>query len=187
MSESAISIASQGLVHLGERSIPSFTGGQLRQEVAAQFYEPTRRALLSEINWRFATHTQQLAQRAAAPNNERYQYAYALPTDPELLKVQSINPQGHWAIEGDSLITSNDTVLLTYTADADESVMPAYFSWLLGLRLAVEFAIPITKKKARKESAREDYDAYLPTARYADSSQQPNEPVRDSPFVDCRN
>ena len=92
MSVSDIDIINQGLFHIGESSIASLIGGLKRQEVAAGLYNSQRQALLSEINWRFATHTQALAQKAGNPANTKWKFHYALPTDPVLLKVQYSQP-----------------------------------------------------------------------------------------------
>ena len=181
-----IGIVNQAFVHIGESTVASLSGGLKRQEVASALYSPIRQALLSEFNWRFATFTQALAQITGAPANTKYTKQFALPTDPVLLKVQFTNPNGNHAIESNRLLTSANSVLLTYTADADEDIMPAYFSFLLGLRCAKEFAMPITKNTARANKAKDEYDDYLPLAQYADASQQRNVEIQDQPFVDCR-
>ncbi len=184
---SDIDIINHGFVEIGEKTITSLTGGQTRQAIAAVKYPTTRKALLTELNWRFATHTQQLARLAETPANTDYLYAYALPSNPEFLKVQRLNPNGDYVIEGITLLSNETTLLMTYTADVDESVMPPYFTHLLGLRMGSEMAMPITRNVKKRKAAEENYDKYLPIARHADSSQQPNRDVADQPFIDCRN
>jgi len=186
MPESQVSIVNQAFTHLGEPTVGSLEGDTHRQQVARTLYDPTRKALLTEINWRFATHTQALARRATAPGNTHYKYAFALPTDPQCIKPQHVAPNTGYAIEGDSLLSNANTVLLTYTGDAAEDIFPPYFSFLLGLRLAWAMAMPLTRKQSREDAMEKKFDAYLPTAKFADASQQPNEAPKDAPFVDCR-
>lgn len=183
---SAAEICSIGLVTIGEEPITSLTGTLKRQVVAKQLYAPTRKAFLTEIHWRVATHTQVLARQATEPVDNRYKYQFSLPTDPAHLKTLRVSPGGAYEIQGNLLLSNSLSEQMTYLGDVSEAIMPAYLVMALGLRMGMMMAIPLTKSPTKFDLAEKLYETYLPTAKFADASQQPNVEANASPFVDCR-
>lgn len=186
MPVSDVDIANWALAHCQESSITSLDGSLKRQETLKTLYEPIKHELLTEIDWPFATHTQQLALDAATPADTRFTKQYSLPTDPLFLKLQHTQPNENHMIQGDKYLANANSVLMTYTADVAEDIMPRYFAWLLGLKVGSVICMPLTKNRSLKKSIEEDFDKYWPKATFAASSQQPNKPVADQPFIDAR-
>ncbi len=84
------------------------------------------------------------------------------------------------------LLSNASSLQMTYVADVKESVMPPYFVYLLGLRMGMAMAIPLTKSESRLDAVTKLYEKYEPKAKFADSAQQPNQEPRNAPFVDVR-
>lgn len=183
---SDVDIVNIGLIAIGENTISTLEGTQTRQEKAKAIYAPTRKALLTEIDWRFATTTQILARQATEPVDTRFKYQYSLPADPELLKVIRLEPGGQYKIQGNVLLSNNSTEEMTYLADVAEKIMPPHFVLLLGYKIGMELAIPLTKKTDRYKVARDKFTDQWHKSTFADASQQPPEEEHSQPFIACR-
>jgi hypothetical protein len=88
----AIDYSNQALTDIGETGISSFNSGvddSTQAAVANQRYEQILRKLLISHRWEWATVQQELAQLSADAEQPiaEWEFAYALPTDPDYLRV----------------------------------------------------------------------------------------------------
>lgn len=180
---SKIDIISNAMLLIGTPTINSLTDGTTRSNVAAALYESTTNSLLCSNRWRFAHARQELSQLSEQPAHT-WRYAYQVPAD--MLMPVSIDPLGDYEIYGDQLHTNLSDVTLDYINRPSESKFPGYFVKLLEIRLAVEFAIPITENRALKETLKEDMKMALNQAMWADAQGRPPEEVANHPLIDVR-
>lgn len=180
---SQIDIISNAMLLIGAPTINTLTDGTSRANVAAGLYSTTVDSLLTSNRWRFAHARQELSQLSTAPDHT-YSYAYQLPSD--CLMPVSIYPAGDYEVYGDQLHTNLSDVTLDYINRPDESKFPQYFVKLLEIRLAVEFAIPITENRTLKETLKEDLKQAMNQAMWADAQGRPPEEILSHPLIDIR-
>ena len=183
---SGISIASNALLLLGHEPISSFTEGTAGATIAANLYENSYLAVLSNHRWRFATKTQQLARLTEEPLIEGYRYAYQLPSD--LLYLQSINEGAtdRYNVYETKLYTNDENVIADYTYRVDEDKLPPYFTKMLEFYLAAQFALSLTGDMQKGEYFSKMYLNEIKRAKWADSTQQPQNLFVDSQYVNVR-
>ena len=180
---SSIDIASNALVRIGVAPISSFTEGGAAGQAAANLYEPTVRAMLTEHRWRFAAAKRQLAQLVATPLND-YQYAYQLPSD-MLVLYRAYNVQNYDIYE-DKLFTNASSVEIDYLFRAGEALFPAYFQLAVEYQLASEFALIVTSNRALAETYEMKARDQMKKARFADSQGRPPQSIYTTDYLDVR-
>jgi len=74
---------------IGAQPITSFTDGSTEALVANNVYEDITQASLTRHKWRFATNQKTLSLLTNTPVG-RYDYAYQVPTNPEVLQINTI-------------------------------------------------------------------------------------------------
>lgn len=181
MATSAVNIASNALVLIGDSPISALTDNR----VANALYEQSYLSLLSIHRWRFATKKVQLARLAAAPENE-FTYQFQLPADLVYLIRTSRDTDYDYEIYEDKLYSNSAIVSIDYIFRVDESALPAYFVKAAEFFMATQFAIPVTGNSRRFQEYMGLYEMQLKRAKYADSSQRPNDGFLDSPYTDTR-
>ena len=89
MADTKVDICARALIMIGAQPISSFDDGSTEALVASNIYENITQSILCRHRWRFSTEQQQLSLLAVAPTG-RYEYAYQLPTSPDLLQLNTI-------------------------------------------------------------------------------------------------
>ncbi len=182
MANSAISICSDAIVLLGGQPIASFTDGDTGSLLAAQLYETTYHAMLTETLWHFATRTEKLAQLAEEPDNN-YKYKYQLPVD--CLYVVNADTE-QYEIYETQLYANSPTLQIEMIYPVDEINLPSYFVKALEYNLASLFAIPLTGNVSRGEFYRNLYELELKRAKRADASSRPGYTMGDDRYLKVR-
>lgn len=180
---SAIKINSNALILLGHTPISTFSDPGSGAQVAANLYETSYRAMLSDHRWRFATKKVQLARLSTAPDNE-FSYQFQLPTD--LITLIKLQETGNYEIYGDKVYTNRTTCNIDYVYRIDESFLTPSFTKALEFFLAAQYAIPVTGNSTRMKEYTSLYEAQLRRAKHTDSAERPNTGIIDSPFTDVR-
>jgi len=65
-------------------------------------------------------------------------------------------------------------------------MLPAYFVKAFEFYLAMQFAIPVVGNSTRAKEYQSMYESQLKRAKYADSSQRPNDTFVSNPYVNVR-
>ena len=86
MATTKIDICARALVMIGAQPISSFTDGSTEALVANNIYNDIAEASLTRHRWRFATTQSTLSLLTNTPTG-RYDYAYQMPTSPEVLQI----------------------------------------------------------------------------------------------------
>ena len=179
---SNISLASNALLLLGHETIASFDEGTAGATIAANLYENSYLSLLTTHRWRFAAKKAQLARLVETPLNE-YNYAFQLPSDCiYLIKTTSCTYQ----IYGDKLYSNDLEVEAEYTYRVDEANLPPYFTKMFEFFLSSQFALSLTGDMEKGNYFSRMYLFELKKAKFADSTQHPQESFIDNPYVNVR-
>lgn len=148
--DTAIKVCSDALLLLGAKAISSFNEGTDSANICDRLYPDLKRSTIESHNWTFAYKKVQLARTVNTPVNE-YKYEYQLPSDRLGLprRVYDTTAIGagivfDWTIQGDKLLTNNQTIVIDYKFLPSESDMPTYFIQLLKYMMAWHLADPIT-------------------------------------------
>lgn len=182
MTVSSITISSNALILLGAEPIASFTDGSTGATIASNLYESSYQSMLTTHRWRFATKKAQLARLSAPPLNG-YSYAFQIPSDCLYVITPTTND---YEIYG-SLIYCNDTAIkLDYIYRVSEDKLPAYYVKMLEFFLAAQFAIPLAGSIDKGNYYSKLFVDQQRKAKFADSTQRPQDSFIDSPYVNVR-
>ena len=170
---SAISISSVALILLGHESISAFDEGSAGSEIADMLYESSYLSLLTQHRWNFATKKVSLA----LLKSDGKEYIYAIPSD--CIYVIGSEEGIDYRIVGNNIHTINGGVFtLMYIHKVKESLLPPFFVKTLQYNLAMQFAVPLTGDLALGDLYRGYFNLELRKAKFADSSQSRQIPMR---------
>nr|VFK58892.1 MAG: hypothetical protein BECKUNK1418G_GA0071005_100537 [Candidatus Kentron sp. UNK]VFK68616.1 MAG: hypothetical protein BECKUNK1418H_GA0071006_100437 [Candidatus Kentron sp. UNK] len=168
--QSETDLCNRALLLLGDKRIGSLAEDSNRAMLCAQYYAPTRDALLETHPWNFATRRDRLAREATEPAFE-FRYAYALPAAPWCLRARAVyDYDDPWQVEGRRLLCNAATCRIRYTARiTDTSLFPPLFSEALANLLAHRIAYALTgSQNARAER---DFEKSLSEAMGAEARE----------------
>ena len=182
---SSIDIASNALLLIGDNPISSFDDAGAGATVAGAIYPDTKKRLLSEHPWSFATKQQRLNRLSQTPDTlTQYQFAFQLPTD--LIRIWNIQPHSDYILVGTLLYSNQNELLCTYIYDVEETSLPPHFTKALEYSLAADFAIAITEDNALAGLYSSKADLFSSKAMAIDSQGRPQSGIIDSPLIDVR-
>jgi hypothetical protein len=176
-----ISLASNALILLGHEPIASFTETTAGAQVAENLFENSYKSILTTHRWRFATKQAQLARLAAAPLSA-FNHQFQMPSD-LLYLIRGIR---NYEVYEDKIYANEQTMEIEYIYDISADRLPSYYAKMFEFYLASQFAIPITGDIEKASFYTQQYEKALVRAKFADSSQRPNDAFIDSPYTDVR-
>jgi len=183
-STSAIQIASNSLILLGHPPIASFEEAGAGAQASSNLYEQSYQSLLTIHRWRFATKKAQLARLSAAPLNG-FSYQFQLPSD--LLYLIKKESGFDYEIYEDKLYSNNTTESIDYLYRVNEDMLPAYFVKAFEFLMASQLAIPVVGNSTRAAEYNKMFEMQLKRAKFADSTQRPQDTFSSSPYTQARN
>ncbi|HWL54280.1 MAG TPA: hypothetical protein VNQ90_17705 [Chthoniobacteraceae bacterium] len=158
----AIEICNLALGKIGELRISALSEPSQPARFCALFYAQTRDEVLQAANWNFAIRRVVLSRLAETPKFG-WAYQYQLPVD--CLSVIQLNAWQAWEardlyeIEGERLLTDQESAQLRYTARVEDSeIFPPLFVEALYTKLASKLAEPIMGSRSKAESLLGEYD-----------------------------
>ena len=178
-----VQICNLALSLLGQKPITNLLEPQTRiEELCAQWYDTTRRSLLEEGEWSFATRRLVSESPPTPANSEliNWGFAYAHPTPSNCLRVLAVrdNPEDnspnslYWQIEDGNILTDSSSIFVRYLYDlTDSHKFTESFAHALAAKLATELCIAITDNAGLKSSLYAIYDAKRRDAINTDSLQ----------------
>lgn len=183
---SKLDVINLGLSRLGANTIASITDGTAEQKLAVVTYDISRRAVLREHAWNFATLDIELSQVSGYESFE-FQYAYQLPSDNvRLLQVYG-NPT--YKVQGRQILTDQATCKIKYVYDVTDTEQwdPA-FTDVVAQRLAADMAYALTKTQTTSDSMYGIYQQKLKTAKHIDANEDVQDPIGgyDSIYIGVR-
>ena len=155
--ETALTVCSDALLLLGARPISSFNEGTDEANLCDRLYPSVKKSTLQAYPWSFSFKKVQLARTINTPVNE-YKYEYQLPSDRlgTIRRAFTSTSVGAgtfnaWTVQGDKLLTNEETIVVDYQFLPEESAMPAYFVQLLNYMMAWHLADPVTDQISKTQ------------------------------------
>lgn len=152
-----IRVCSDALLMIGQKAISSFNEGTDASNICDRIYPGVKKSTLQSFPWSFTFKKVQLAQTTNTPVNE-YKYEYQLPSDRLGTIRRAFNSSAvgartfsQWTIQGDKLLTNEETVVIDYQYLPTESEMPSYFIQLLKYMMCWHLATPMTDQDAKAQ------------------------------------
>jgi hypothetical protein len=182
-----IEVAQKAMVLVGLEPLASFTDQTDEALVANTIFEDVVEDCLAQHNWNFATGQKTLSRLTAAPV-DRWDAAYALPTSPSVVQVQTVTvddqPQQYDIYERYIYINAevNDDVVLNYIYRPETQYWPPAFTMWVIFRLASVFALSVTRKADVAKSYVDLAEAQFRRAKSRDSQQVTTQGLRPSRF-----
>jgi hypothetical protein len=192
MADTKVDICARALIMIGAQPISSFDDGSTEALVASNLYENITQSILCRHRWRFSTEQQQLSLLASAPTG-RYEYAYQLPTSPDLLQLNTITVADipiEYARYGDKIFVngydSQSALIADYIFRQDESEFPAYFKLGLEYTLASIFAGSVARDAAMIQQFSTLAERQILIAKNTDSQEVTNKKLSTKRFITNR-
>lgn len=192
MADTKVDICARALIMIGAQPISSFDDGSTEALVASNIYENITQSILCRHRWRFATEQQQLSLLASAPTG-RYEYAYQLPTSPDLLQLNTITVADvpiEYSRYGDKIFVngydSQSALIADYIFRQDESEFPAYFKLGLEYTLASIFAGSVARDAAMIKQFSDLAERQILIAKNTDSQEVTNKKLSTKRFITNR-
>ena len=134
MATSKVQIANLALMHVGEKSITSFTDGSNAANTINQVYDVVRDAVLTDHPWNFAVKRIIPSLDATAPVYG-FTYRFDLPTD--YLRLLEIDENHEYKISGLFIECDVNPIKIKYIAKNDTAIeYDPLFVQALALRLS---------------------------------------------------
>ena len=182
-----IEVAQKAMVLVGLEPLTSFTDQTDEALVANTIYEDVIEDCLAQHNWNFATGQKELSRLTAVPV-DRWDAAYAMPTSPPVVQVQTVTiddaPQPYDIYESNIYINADatDTVVLNYIfRPVVRNWPPAFTMWTI-FRLASVLALSVTRKGDIAKSYTDQAEAQFRRAKARDSQQVTTQGLKPSRY-----
>jgi hypothetical protein len=192
MADTKVDICARALIMIGAQPISSFDDGSTEALVASNIYENITQSILCRHRWRFATEQQQLSLLVSTPTG-RYEYAYQLPTSPDLLQLNTITVADvpiEYSRYGDKVFVngydSQSALIADYIFRQDESEFPAYFKLGLEYTLASIFAGSVARDAAMIKQFSDLAERQILIAKNTDSQEVTNKKLSTKRFITNR-
>ena len=171
-----IEVAQRAMVLVGMEPLSSFTEATDEALVMNTSYEDIVEDCLAQNNWNFATGQIQLSRLADAPV-DRWDAAYAMPTEPAVIQVQAVTIED--AVQQYDIYekyiylnaSENDRVVLNYIFRVDTQYWPPAFTLWVIYRLASILALSVTRKADIARSYSQLADVQFRRAKARDAQQ----------------
>lgn len=188
---SEVEICNMGLVLIGDEVIESLSDTDDRSVICNRFYDDTRDAMLRAHPWGFAKTRVALAAAGGDDPAFGYSYHFTLPTSPKCLRVLEVEEdfpgQIPYSIEGRKLLCDESSISILYIAQiTDSGNFDALFTDTLAARLAMAFAMALTKQKTLVDLAAKVYDMKIQEARTVDGLESTKQEVYNATLISPR-
>lgn len=187
MASSPVSISSNALLLLGQKTIASFVESSDIARLCSNLWPDVRDATLRLHPWNCATKRVSLAP-VATPPAFGWSYAFQLPGDwLRTLSVGDDDESPSFAMEGGQILLDAAECKLRYVYREED--VTRWDSLLVGAQtaaMATALAYPITKSAAMQQAMQERFDGLLKQARAINGQEDTGDAFGDSPLLNAR-
>jgi hypothetical protein len=182
-----IEVVQKAMVLIGLEPLTSFTDQTDEALVANTIFEDVVEDCLAQHNWNFATGQKTLSRLTAVPV-DRWDAAYALPTSPAVVQVQTVTiddqPQQYDIYERYVYLNAeaSETVVLNYIFRPETQYWPPAFTMWTIFRLASILALSVTRKADVAKSYVDLAEVQFRRAKARDSQQVTTQGLRPSRY-----
>lgn len=180
---SQVDIGNLACIDLGAARVVSFDDGSKNAVLLSLLYEPTRRALLSDHPWTFATARANLPNSLTAP---AFGWSLQYPVPADFLKLVQlgddfvfyVNPCGEplFTVEGRSILTDQGSPLpVRYIQDVtDTGRFSALFTLALAKSVAIAMNESLTQNLQKKQALQGELNDLIKRAKRSNDIQLPS-------------
>jgi hypothetical protein len=177
-----VTIINRALGLLGAEPINAITDDTNEAAIANRFYDESRRSILSECLWNFATKRENLNQVVGTPDwsLNGVDNIFQLPAD--RIRIFGISaPNATYRIEQDQLITDTDAVGILYVFDLlDTTKFSSSFTDAFADKLAADMSYAVLNSNTETRTLLEKYTGTsLPKAMTENSQEGTPPQVKD--------
>ena len=182
-----IEVAQKAMVLVGLEPLTAFTDQTDEALVMNTIYEDIVQDCLGQNNWNFALGQKTLSRLTDTPV-DRWDAAYALPTNPAVMQVQTVTiddqPQKYDIYERNIYINAqvDDVVVLNYVYRPETQYFPPTFTLWLIYRLTSVLALSVTRKGDVADSYTKLAEQQFRRAKARDAQQVTTQSVRLSRY-----
>ena len=192
MATTKVDICARALVMIGAQPISSFTDGSTEALVANNIYNDIAEASLTRHRWRFATTQSTLSLLTNTPTG-RYDYAYQMPTSPEVLQIISITVNDYvipYSRYQNYIYVnsygSTSSLVMDYIYKVDEAYFPPHFRLALEYELASVFAGSVARDSSMIKQFKELSERQFLVAKNIDSAETTSKVLDTNRFINLR-
>ena len=188
-----VAICNQALGKLGANQITAINEDTVEGRLCDLYYDQTRRAMLQEVDWTFATKRYLLLPVNEDHPEELYDFRFPVPSEVIKILYVSDNPDENyqndidWQKEGPNIACNAEKIYMR--ASYDELNTDYYtdlFKQALAVRLAAEMSRAITRSTTVFESLMKEYSAIISDAGRADGQQGRTRRIRSQRYINVR-
>ena len=182
---SEVEVCNNALTKLGEDLIMALTENSKAGRLCNLHYAIQRDALLRSHNWNFAVKRVALGKLASTPLYD-FSAEFQLPIDfMKLIRLEE-NTQP-FRLEGRKILASSDTLNIEYIAKiTDPNQFDAMFADVLGTKIALVLAIPLSDSKPLYDAMKELLDDTLPDTRTIDGQENSPDELEADAWLNAR-
>ncbi len=177
---------------IGAQPISSFTDGSTEALVSNNIYNDIAEASLTRHRWRFATTQSTLSLLTNTPTG-RYDYAYQMPTSPEVLQIISITVNDYVIPYSRyqnyiyvNTYGSTSSLVMDYIYKVDEAYFPPHFRLALEYELASVFAGSVARDSSMIKQFKELSERQFLVAKNIDSAETTSKVLDTTRFINLR-
>lgn len=182
-------IINRALSLLGAEPITNLTDNTPEANIASRFYDESRKSILSECLWNFATKRKSL--NLSTDTLEFYvdeaNHVFQLPSD--IIRIFGVSaPAATWRVEQEYLIADTNEFGIIYVFDqTDTTKYSSSFTDAFADKLASDMAYAVNNSKTEATMLLEKYDGQsLPKARSENSQVGTPPDISDGLWANAR-
>lgn len=183
---SAIAMCNSALGMLGDNPITSFNAGTKAATLCNTLYPQTRDRILRMHPWLCARKRVLLAATSVEAAFD-WSATFQLPGD--CLRLLQVGIRGQrlcYEREGNTILASQTTLPIVYTARVDESLFDAQLADLLTVAMAKALAYPITKSPPMQQAMNTEFETQRKRAGAVNGQENPPEDLPESTIESVR-
>lgn len=173
MAVSKVSLTNKALTLCGATPITSLDDDTNNARIANRVYEISRRSILTECMWSFATTRVTLAvsSESMAWDYSEEAYVYVRPAD--VLRIFDVSDQyATWRVEGDYILSDTNNLGIKYVYDHDDpSKYPPQFTEAFSDKLCSDISYMIINSAPKAEAFLAKYNTVSLPKAMAENSQ----------------
>lgn len=176
-----VTIVNRALSLLGAEPITNLTDNTPEAQIANRFYDESRKSILSECLWNFATKRVLLNESTdtVAWILDEMNYLYQLPSD--VIRIFETNqPEATWRVEQQYIVSDSSDLGIKYVYDlTDTTKFSSSFVDAFADKLAADMCYSVLNSNTEAQRLLEKYDGQSLPKATAENSQVGTPPQID--------
>ena len=192
MATDNVQIANMALDLIGSRYIAAMNEASKEARACNRNYDLSRKAVLRDHPWNFATKRVALDTADGTPPVFGYENRFALPSD--FIRVHTIYytdgtvvDQGSYKIEAGFILTDESVLWLRYVYDLQTTTaFDPLFDEALAAYLAWKISYLISASESRQQQLYQAYLVQIQKAKFTDTVEEPSRQFDDDEWIRSR-